>query len=108
MSQDSFDPPAKSPAECRDMADLRQEIDRLDRAIVALLAARAGYVARAAELKPRRGDIVDEPRIAAVIDRVRAEAQRQGADADLVEAIYRSMIRAFIAFENEAFDRRQR
>ncbi|MFN7052789.1 MAG: chorismate mutase, partial [Gemmobacter sp.] len=45
----------KTPAECRNMAELRVEIDRLDGEIVALLAARVGYIDRAAQLKPAEG-----------------------------------------------------
>lgn len=97
--------PAKPPASCADLAELRVEIDRLDREIVALLAARSGYVARAAELKKTRKAIVDEARIAQVIARARAQAASHGADADVIEAIYRAMIAAFIAFEERVFDR---
>lgn len=98
-------PKVKFPAACANMADLRVEIDRLDREIVALLAARSGYVARAAELKKTRKAIVDEARIEQVIARARSEAASQGADADVIEAIYRAMIAAFIAFEERLFDR---
>ena len=98
----------RSPADCADMAALRVEIDRLDGQIVALLAARSGYVARAAELKKTRAAIVDEARIQQVIARARAAATIHGADADVIEAIYRAMIEAFIAFEKRLFDRDKR
>ena len=87
------------------MADLRTEIDRLDRQIVALLAERSGYVARAAELKQSRTAIVDNARIEQVIENVRSEATARRVDPDLMEAIYRAMIAAFIAFEERAFER---
>lgn len=98
----------RSPADCRDMAELRVEIDRLDGQIVALLAARSGYVGRAAELKKTRAAIVDEARIQQVIARARAAAMIHGADADVIEAIYRAMIDAFVAFEKRVFDRDKR
>lgn len=98
----------KSPADCADMAELRVEIDRLDGQIVALLAARSGYVARAAELKKTRAAIVDDARIQQVIARARAAAMIHGADADVIEAIYRAMIEAFIAFEKRVFDHDKR
>ena len=87
------------------MADLRTEIDRLDRQIVALLAERSGYVARAAELKQSRTAIVDDARIEQVIENARSEAMARRVDPDLMEAIYRAMIAAFIAFEERAFER---
>jgi isochorismate pyruvate lyase len=97
---------AKAPASCTDMTELRAEIDRLDRQIVALLAERSGYVARAAEIKQMRAAVVDEARIEQVVARARTEAASHGADAALIEAIYRAMIAAFIAYEERAFDRK--
>lgn len=99
-------PPRKSPAACADMSDLRVEIDRLDRQIVALLAERSGYVARAAQIKKDRAAIVDEVRIKQVISGARSQAAERGADPDLIEAIYRAMIAAFIAFEERVFDKK--
>jgi len=98
--------PVRSPESCADMTQLRTEIDRLDRQIVALLAERSGYVARAAELKKIRAAIVDEARIEQIIVRVRGYALSHDADPDLIEAIYRAMIAAFIAFEEKAFDQK--
>ena len=41
----------KSPQECLGMEDIRTEIDRSDRQIIALLGERAGYVHAAAAFK---------------------------------------------------------
>ena len=41
----------KTPAECGSLDEVRAEIDRLDRAIVALIGQRAGYVHAAARFK---------------------------------------------------------
>ena len=98
----------KAPDDCTSMADVRAEIDRLDRLIVAYLSERAGYVARAAEIKRTRAEVVDKKRIEDVIQKVRGQAASFGADAELLEAIYRSMIAAFIAFEERTFDRKGR
>jgi isochorismate pyruvate lyase len=98
--------PVRPPESCADMTELRDEIDRLDRHLVALLAERSGYVARAAELKKARSAIVDEARIEQIIGKVRGYAASHDADPDLIEAIYRAMIAAFIAFEERAFDKK--
>jgi isochorismate pyruvate lyase len=78
---------------------VRREIDRLDAHIVALLAERALYVAQAAGFKPTEAAVVVPERIEAVVAKARAIADQWGADADLIEAIYRPMIDAFISFE---------
>lgn len=98
--------PTRAPGSCSDMTELRAEIDRLDRRLVELLAERSGYVARAAELKQERAAIVDEARIEQIIGRVRGYAANHDADPELIEAIYRAMIAAFIAFEEKAFDKK--
>ncbi len=98
----------KAPDACATMADLRAEIDRLDRQIVARLAERSGYVARAAEIKRKKTEIVDKPRIEDVIAKVREQAVSFNADPELIEAIYRAMIAAFIAYEERAFEAKGR
>ena len=45
----------KTPAECRTMADIRAEIDRVDEELVRLFAPRAGYIDRAGEIKAEIG-----------------------------------------------------
>ncbi len=90
---------------CHSINDVRDNIDRIDSTLVALLAERGGYVGEAARLKRRKADVVDAARIADVIAKVRRQAESHGFDADVIEAIYRSMIDHFIAFEEREFDR---
>lgn len=90
---------------CADMAEVRAEIDALDRRIVALLADRLHYIDEAARLKLRRDLVRDEARIADVLMKVAAEAQRLGADPKVVAAAYRALIEASIAHELDEFDR---
>lgn len=89
---------------CADMAEVRAEIDALDRAIVALLADRLHYIDEAARLKQSRDQIRDEARIADVLAKVQAEAERLGADPKVIAAAYRVLVEASIAHEFEVFD----
>ena len=84
---------------CADMAEVRAEIDALDRQIVALLADRLHYINEAARIKPHRDQVRDEARIADVVDKVGAEARRLGADEEVVKAAYRALVEASIAHE---------
>ncbi len=93
---------------CRDMAEVRVEIDALDRQIVALIADRLHYIDEAARLKPRRGEVRDEARIADVLMKVEAEASRLGADPKVVAGAYRALVEASIAHEFEKFDKLRR
>jgi len=88
------------------MAEVRAEIDALDRAIVALLADRLHYIDEAARLKTSREQVRDEARIADVLAKAEAEARRLGADPAVIAAAYRALIEASITHELEHFDQR--
>jgi isochorismate pyruvate lyase len=94
--------PARKPADCATMAEVRTEIDRLDTAIVDLVAERFGYVERAWQIKLSEKAAANVPwRNQQVIDRVRARATEKGLPPDLVEALWRQMIGWFIQYEEE-------
>ena len=82
------------------MLELRASIDALDGEIVKLLALRALYIDRAAELKTVNGLPANIPsRVEDVVAKVKAAAMREGLDADLVEQLWRQMISWSIARE---------
>lgn len=84
---------------CQSLEDVRGQIDRIDRQLVALLAERGGYVAQAARFK-KNGDEVRAPqRVEQVIAKVTALAGELGADAEVTERVYRAMVAAFIEAE---------
>ena len=85
------------------MAEVRAEIDALDRAIVALLADRLHYIDEAARIKQSRDEVRDEARIADVLAKVEAEALRLGADPKVIGAAYRALVEASIEREYETF-----
>jgi len=93
---------ARSPADCRDMTEVRTEIDRVDKALVDAIAERFGYVERAWQLKLEARQEANVPwRNQQVIDKVRARAGEKGLPPDLVEALWRQMIGWFIQYEEE-------
>jgi isochorismate pyruvate lyase len=97
-------PERVKPADCRNMAEVRRGIDRLDDEIVALLAERFRYMEAAARIKQDRASVRDEERKSEVIARATAAAQREGAPAERVAALYDALVEASIAFELERFD----
>ncbi|MFT3974635.1 MAG: chorismate mutase [Amaricoccus sp.] len=82
------------------MAPVRAEIDRLDRALVALLIERAACIDRAIEVKAAEGL---PPRIPARVDEVVENACAAAADGGLdvafVEALWRQIVEWSIARE---------
>jgi len=94
-----------SAAACRTMTDLRCEIDRLDRALVALMAERQTYIERAAEIKQTRAAVHDSARIEDVVIKVLAAAKEAGLSPAIAEPVWRTLIDRCIAHEFVAFDR---
>jgi isochorismate pyruvate lyase len=100
MSDEPLDP-----EDCTTMADVREGVDEVDRAIVDLLALRFGYMEAAARIKPSRDQVRDEARKADVLAKVDAAADEAGLDRELLARIYEDLIEASIAYEFEEFDR---
>jgi len=92
----------RAPADCRDLGEVRTEIDRVDRALVERIAERMGYVERAWQIKLGQKAEANVPwRNQQVIDKVRAIAAERGVPPDLCEALWRQMIGWFIQYEEE-------
>ncbi len=92
--------------ECTSLEEVRGCIDEVDRQIVRLLAERRALVLQAARFKKDAQDVKAPARVEQVIAKVRALAEREGIDADLVEALYREMIARFIRLELAAHEGR--
>ena len=92
----------------KDLAEVRANIDRLDDAIVALIAERAMYVKDAARFKRDAFQVAAPARQAEVFACARALAAKhdRGFDglADVTEATYRAMVAAFVANEQRYFN----
>jgi isochorismate pyruvate lyase len=95
----------KRPWECADMGQVRDEIDRIDAALVDLIAERFGYVDRAWQLKSNPADAVVPWRIQQVIDKVKTRAGEKGLPPELTEALWRQMIGWFVQYEEEKLRR---
>jgi isochorismate pyruvate lyase len=96
----------RQPADCETMDQVRVEIDRIDTALVDLVAERFGYVERAWQLKSRPEEATVPWRIQQVIDRVRARADARGVSPELAEALWRQMIGWFVQYEEEKLSAR--
>jgi len=90
---------------CSSMAEVRQRIDALDDILVPLLVERSSYMLQAARIKQEVSQVRDEGRIEAIVRRVRAQTVAQGGEPEVLEAIYRSLMEACIAYEHQAFVR---
>jgi len=95
---------APDPDACRDMADVRQGVDEIDRMLVALITRRQGYMDAAARIKTDRATVLDEARIQDVLSKVKAEAERQGLAWSIAEPVWRKLMERCIAYEFDVWD----
>lgn len=95
---------APDPEACRDMTDVRQGVDEIDRMLVALIARRQGYMDAAARIKTDRNVVRDEARINDVLAKVKAEAEKHGLSWAIAEPVWRQMMECCIAYEFEVWD----
>jgi isochorismate pyruvate lyase len=95
----------KLPEECTSLAEVRHEIDRIDRSIVAALGERRGYVMAALKFKSSPGAIAAPERVAAMLETRRKWALEERIDPNVIEAIYRALVDYFIAEETAHWKR---
>jgi isochorismate pyruvate lyase len=94
-----------SPADCMTMSEVRQGVDALDRALVALLAERQRYMDAAARIKQDRAAVRDNARVEDVIEKVTAAAREAGLSEAIAEPVWRTLVDRCIAYEFGVWDR---
>jgi isochorismate pyruvate lyase len=95
----------KTPNQCKNMADIRAEIDRLDRQIVALLGQRFAYVKSASKFKTSEITVKAPERFNAMLEQRRVWAEEEGLNADAIEKMYRDLVNHFIDEEMKHWKR---
>jgi len=88
------------PDGCQTMAEDRG----LDTQIVALLGERFRFMEAAGMIKLHRGDVRDEARKAAVIDRAERLALAAGVPPGITASLYETLVDASISYELGRFD----
>lgn len=96
----------RAPLPCPEMGDIREQIDALDKRLVALLADRQKLIAAAGKVKPSRDTVRDEARIEEVVSLVLDEAKKTGLAKEIAEPVWRQLIESSIAYEYGVFDRK--
>jgi isochorismate pyruvate lyase len=86
----------KTPDQCESMVDIRAEIDRLDRQVVALLAQRFAYVKAASQFKTSETTVRAPERLQAMLRQRRVWAEEEGLNADVIEKMYQDLVNYFI------------
>jgi isochorismate pyruvate lyase len=91
----------KKAADCQNMSEVRTEIDRVDAALVDLMAERWTYVDKAWEFKRSPEEASVPWRNRDVIEKVRSRAATAGMPPEMAEALWRLIIGWGIQYEEE-------
>jgi isochorismate pyruvate lyase len=89
----------KLPEECKNMTDIRVEIDQLDRQVIALLGQRFTYVKAASKFKTDVTSVKAPERFQAMLQQRRAWAEEEGLNPDAIEKMYTDLVNHFIEEE---------
>jgi isochorismate pyruvate lyase len=89
----------KSPDECANIHEVRDEIDIIDREVIDALSKRFQYVIAAARFKTSEASVRSPDRFQAMLQQRREWAQESGLNPDVVENIYRDLVNYYIEEE---------
>jgi isochorismate pyruvate lyase len=92
---------------CASLAEVRVNIDRLDREIIAAMAERGKYVVEAGRFKKDPAAVSAPARVEAIIARVRKMAEADGLSPEVAGKTYRAMIAAFEDYERAEWGKRR-
>ncbi len=90
--------------ECDSIEEVRSNINLIDEEIVKLIAKRGDFVKQAAKFKKDTADVKAPKRVEEVISKVKNLAKTVGANEEVVENVYRTMIDSFINAEMNEFE----
>lgn len=86
------------------MSDVRQQVDRIDTDLIALLTERFACMDAAARIKQDREAVRDEGRKAEVLQNVKQLAATAGIPVPTMAAIWEMLIETSISYELEKWD----
>ena len=104
MPSSDIDAQRHTSATANTMADVRHEVDRIDRALVKLMAERQTFMDAAARIKSSRDKVYDGERIEQVVSNVLKAAETAGLSAEIAEPVWRLLIAKSIEHEYRTYD----
>lgn len=89
--------------DCKNIEEIRENIDAIDKKIVKLLSQRRDFVKQAAKFKKNDEDVKAPQRVEEVIKKVKILAIKYKMPPEIVESIYKVMIENFINYEAKQY-----
>ena len=94
-----------SPLKKQKLNKIRSQLDKLDNTLIKIIKKRTSLVKKVLALKERKNQIVDQKRINEILNKLDTEAKKRGVPQKLVRDLWKSMIKSFILYEEQIFDK---
>ncbi len=88
----------------RKIENIRDQIDEIDSKILNLISKRKDLVTEVVKFKDRN-QIIDQKRIDEILKKLDEKAKKSGVSQALVKELWNAMIRSFISYEEEIYDK---
>ena len=90
----------------KNILKIRKKLDQLDDYFLNLVKKRTLLVDKVLKNKKYKKDIVDKKRIKIILKNINKKSRRKNIDPKITEAIWKSMIKAYIDYEFRNFKKK--
>jgi isochorismate pyruvate lyase len=97
----------KSPQKCKNIEEVRREIDNIDAEIIGMIGKRRDFIKAIIKYKNNADDVYATNRYNAVVNERRKLAMKHKLNPDIIEKIYRLMMDYFIGEQLELLNNKK-
>ena len=85
---------------------LRKRLDKIDIHLLKIIKIRSEIVKKVLSLKENKSEIIDQPRIKKILNKIKRESIRRKIDPKITKRIWKNMIWSYIDFERRNFKKK--
>ena len=85
---------------------LRKRVDKVDIHLLKIIKIRSEIVKKVLSLKENKSEIVDQPRIKKILNKIKKESISKKIDPKITKSICKNMIWSFIDYEKRNFKKK--
>jgi len=95
-----------SPKNKKKLDILRKKLDKLDNSLLNIIQIRSEIIKKVLLIKTHKNEIVDKKRISYILKKIKKTSIKKKIDPLITNAIWKSMISAYIDFEKRNFKKK--
>ena len=85
---------------------LRKRLDKIDINLLQIIKIRSEIVKKVLSLKENKSEIIDQPRIKKILNKIKKESISKKIDPKITKRIWKNMIWSFIDYEKRNFKKK--